>query len=81
MVVIMEYEVLKQHYGDKQYYEGDIRQLDDDFTAKRLIEFGLIGKAHANKKVQSKAKKVPSNKAEPVLENKGDDGDDTEDNA
>lgn len=77
----MEYEVLKQHYGDKQYYEGDIRQLDDDFTAKRLIEFGLIGKAaEANKKVQSKAKKVPNNKAEPVLENKGDDSDDTEDN-
>lgn len=75
----MEYEVLKQHYGDKQYYAGDIREIDDDFTAKRLISMGLIGKADA-KKPQSKAKKVPSNKAEPVLENKGDDSDDTEDN-
>ena len=74
-----EYTVLRQHYGDKQYYEGDVRVVDDDFTAKRLIGNGLIGKAELDKKVQGKAKKVPSNKAEPALENKGDDSDDTVD--
>lgn len=38
----MQYIVKRQHYGDKQYYAGDIRIVHDDFTAKKLIELGLI---------------------------------------
>lgn len=57
----MKYEVLTQHFGDKQYYAGDMRELDDE-QAKPLIAMGLI-------KAQAPAK----NKAEPAPKNKADD--------
>lgn len=38
----MEYIVKRQHYGDKQYYAGDIRIVHDDFIANKLKELGLI---------------------------------------
>ena len=74
MVVIMEYTVLRQHYGDKQYYAGDRRKVDNNHDAKALIDMGLIAPT------TQKAKASPKNKAEPALENKGNDSDDTEDN-
>ena len=54
------YKVIRQHYGDKQYWVGDERDLSD-FDAKRLIEQGVI-----------EAKKEPelSNKKAQPLKNK-----------
>lgn len=54
------YKVIRQHYGDKQYWVGDERDLSD-FDAKRLIEQGVV-----------EAKKEPelSNKKAQPLKNK-----------
>ena len=35
------YKVIRQHYGDKQYWVGDERDLSD-FDAKKLLENGVI---------------------------------------
>ena len=35
------YRVVRQHYGDKQYRQGDDRQLSE-YDAKRLIEQGVV---------------------------------------
>lgn len=42
MVVIMKYTVIKQHYGDKQYWVGDVREIDNEHDADELIGMGLI---------------------------------------
>lgn len=74
-----EYTVIRQHFGDRQYFEGETRQVDDDRTAQELLKMGLIApKSDAIKpksdkksseKPQDKAQKV-ANKAEPDQENK-----------
>lgn len=46
----MEYTVTRQHYGDKQYYQGDTRIVQDDNSAKRLIKLGLIAEKAKPKK-------------------------------
>ncbi|WP_296201960.1 hypothetical protein [Psychrobacter sp. UBA3962] len=38
----MKYVVLKQHYGDRQYFEGEEREVDNKTDAKVLIDAGLI---------------------------------------
>lgn len=38
----MEYKVTKQHWGDKQYFEGDTREVKNDSDAKELLRMGLI---------------------------------------
>lgn len=67
----MKYHVLKQHFGDQQYFEGDERTVEDEQTAKELIELGLIGEEPAGKtatksatKPQNKMAQEPDNKAE-----------------
>ena len=54
------YKVIRQHYGDKQYWVGDERDLND-FDAKRLLEQGVI----ADKKSPE-----TSNKRAQTLKNK-----------
>ena len=54
------YKVIRQHYGDKQYWVGDERDLND-FDAKRLLEQGVI----ADKKSPE-----PNNKRAQTLKNK-----------
>ena len=54
------YKVIRQHYGDKQYWFGDERDLSD-FDAKRLLEQGVI----ADKKAPE-----PNNKRAQTLKNK-----------
>ena len=54
------YKVIRQHYGDKQYWVGDERDLGD-FDAKRLLEQGVI----ADKKSPE-----TSNKRAQTLKNK-----------
>ncbi|MGP1605753.1 MAG: hypothetical protein ACTTG4_05060 [Moraxella sp.] len=38
----MKYKVLIQHFGDKQYYAGESREVANDHDAKELIGMGLI---------------------------------------
>ena len=56
------YKVIRQHYGDKQYWVGDERDLSD-FDAKRLIEQGVI-EAKKEPELSNKRAQAPKNKAE-----------------
>ena len=38
----MEYKVTKQHWGDRQYYEGDTREVKVKSDAEQLMKMGLI---------------------------------------
>lgn len=38
----MQYQVVRQHYGDKQYFDGDVRVMDNDDDASTLMAMGLI---------------------------------------
>lgn len=38
----MKYKVLKQHFGDKQYWEGEEREVENEHSAAALIAAGLI---------------------------------------
>ena len=69
------YVVLEQHYGDKQYWFGDKREMLEA-DAAHLIELGLIAEAESSeddnnpepeKKAGRKAKgNAPKNKADDV---------------
>ncbi len=61
----MEYIVKRQHYGDKQYYAGESREVTNEHDAKILIDMGLIAPIEGEK-----AKSAPKNKAEPKVQNK-----------
>lgn len=61
----MKYKVTRQHYGDQQYYAGDIREVTNEHDAKILIDMGLIAPLEGEK-----AKAAPKNKAEPKVQNK-----------
>ena len=56
------YKVIRQHYGDKQYWVGDERDLSD-FDAKRLLEHGVIADKKAPEPSNKRAQ-APKNKAE-----------------
>ena len=56
-----KFQVLRQHYGDKQYWAGEERELEEG-DAKALVEAGTL-KAKAEKKVENKAEKKLANKA------------------
>lgn len=55
----MKFTVLRPHFGDKHYAEGDIREIDERDVA-HLIKSGVLAKA---------APEV-ANKAEPKVANK-----------
>lgn len=38
----MKYKVLIQHFGDRQYWAGDVREIDNEQDAQILIDMGLI---------------------------------------
>lgn len=59
----MKYKVLLQHYGDRQYWAGDEREVTDADTAAYLIAQGLIAP-------EGKAQPAPQNKAAPAPQNK-----------
>ena len=56
------YKVIRQHYGDKQYWVGDERDLGD-FDAKRLLAQGVIADKKAPEPSNKRAQ-APKNKAE-----------------
>lgn len=64
----MEYQVTKQHFGDRQYYEGDIRTVEHQPDADELIKMGLIKAQPPDIKAapqpRNKMAKEPENKAE-----------------
>lgn len=65
----MEYKVTKQHWGDRQYHEGDLREVQVKSDAEQLIRMGLIAepaekKEKAAPKTKNKMAKAPANKAE-----------------
>ena len=80
----MKYTVIKQHFGDKQYWVGDVREIDNEHDADELIRLGFIapfdnGAQGENQQdnppaePKAKAKSPPKNKAEPAPQNKADD--------
>ena len=60
----MEYKVIKQHWGDKQYFEGDTREVKVDSDAKELVRMGLIVDAKAAAAEKKKAAADAKTKAE-----------------
>lgn len=43
----MEYTVIRQHYGDKEYLSGHTRTVANEADAKYLINLGLIAPKEA----------------------------------
>lgn len=37
-----QYTVIQQHFGDKQYFENDVRTVENEQDAQELIKMGLI---------------------------------------
>ncbi len=62
----MKYQVLRQHFGSKQFWEGDTRTVTNKADADQLIKAGLIAeiKEKAAPKAQNKMARKTSNKAE-----------------
>ena len=65
----MKYKVVKQHFGSKQYFEGDLREVANEADAKQLIKSGLIEDAEAKAPTQKAATK-PQNKMASKVSNK-----------
>lgn len=66
----MKYKVIKQHLGDKQYFEGDLREVANEADAKQLIKAGLIEDAKETKAPAQKAATKPQNKMASKASNK-----------
>lgn len=63
----MKYKVIRQHYGSKQFFAGDVREGLNKSDADQLIKMGLIAETKEEKaapKAQNKMAKKPQNKAE-----------------
>ncbi len=54
----MKYTVTKQHWGDKQYFEGDTREVKNDNDAKELMRMGMIEDSEAAKKASDAEEKA-----------------------
>lgn len=63
----MQYQVIQQHFGDKQYWTGETRTVENKHDAETLINMGLIAPLDekAEKTPKNKNGKQPKNKAEP----------------
>ncbi|MBI0021019.1 hypothetical protein H3S90_07965 [Bartonella sp. W8097] len=57
----MQYVVKRQHFGDKQYYAGDIREADPRDVA-HLIKSGVLEEKNSNQTILNKAEKPAKNK-------------------
>lgn len=58
-----KFKVLRRHFGDKDYYEGDERTAEPG-AVKHLVAQGVL------KPIKAKAETAPQNKAEPTPKNK-----------
>ena len=52
----MEYTVIRQHYGDKEYFSGDTRTVTNEADAKYLINLGLIAPKDAKPSAKTTTK-------------------------
>ena len=72
----MKYIVIEQHYGDRQYWAGDEREVKDPETAAYLIAQKLIALPEGAVQnteadaAQAKAEAAPQNKAAQPPKNK-----------
>ena len=57
----MQYVVKRQHFGDKQYYAGDVREADPRDVA-HLIKSGVLEEKNSNQTILNKAEKPAKNK-------------------
>ena len=57
----MKYRVMREHYGDRAYVEGDEREAEPRDVA-HLVARGVL--------VEAKAEPALKNKAEPAVQNK-----------
>ncbi len=57
----MQYVVKRQHFGDKQYYAGDVREADPRDVA-HLIKSGVLAEKNSNQTILNKAEKPAKNK-------------------
>lgn len=57
----MQYEVRRQHFGDKMYYAGDIREAEPRDVA-HLIKSGVLAEKNSNQTISNKAEKPAKNK-------------------
>lgn len=83
----MKYKVITQHFGDRQYWAGESREVANEQDANELIKLGLIapfdegdnGEQGENEQdnppadPKAKAKTPPKNKADTAPQNKADD--------
>lgn len=77
----MKYQVLVQHFGDRQYWASESREVANEQDAKELIKLGLIApfdddgdngeQDNSPAEPKQKSKAPPKNKAEGEPENKG----------
>jgi len=58
-----KFKVLRRHFGDKDYHEGDERTAEPT-AVKHLVAQGVLAP------IKAKAEPAPKNKAEPKAENK-----------
>ena len=65
----MKYIVLKQHYGDRQYFEDEEREVENKTDAKALIDAGLISHSKGPS-AEEKAAPKARNKMAPKANNK-----------
>lgn len=73
----MNYSVLKQHFGRKQYFEGDKRFVANPLDAQELIAMGLIAddgvegdEQPTQEEAKAKQAPTPKNKMAKDPENK-----------
>lgn len=62
----MNYIVLRQHFGDRQYFSGEIRPIDDKMVADKLIKLGVLADP-SQKPTDDKANDKPDDKASQKL--------------
>lgn len=76
----MKYKVLVQHFGDKQYWAGESREVANEQDANELIKLGLIApfddgdNGEQGENEQDNPPADPKGKAKPAPKNKADDG-------
>ena len=79
----MKYKVITQHFGDRQYWAGESREIVNKQDANELIKLGLIApfddsnggdNGEQGENEQDNPPANPKSKAKPAPQNKADDG-------
>lgn len=65
----MKYKVITQHFGDKQYWAGESREVTNEQDANELIKLGLIAPLDEGKKPQNGGDDDKGEQAQPEHDN------------